>query len=148
MKNTLLTIGAGLIAGGVLVAGVVTSEPTPDVVLIDGQTITVPVTVSEIKAAEEAYFQKNGVYLQVLQGDKLADDQKGSASEILGVTIPPEMVIDVYDAPEGPGYVISYKDSTSKYSFGSGPEADKTTFIVDKSIDRPLIASSTVDVVK
>lgn len=106
-------------------------------------TVTLSPTVTDISSAEDAYFAKNGKYLEVIQGDQLPDGGKGTASSVLGVQIPPEMTIDIYEGPDGAGYKVTYKDATKKYSYGFGPEASKTTFVVDKNLDAPQNASTT-----
>jgi hypothetical protein len=97
-------------------------------------------TVQWIPSFEDEYFQKNGKYLQVLVGNTVPSDIKGIGTSTLSQieeNVPPGARIDVYESPQGHGYVISYTQDGTFYSVGYGPEAQDRTysyFIGDMSV--------------
>lgn len=83
----------------------------------------------EISVLQEAYFNKNGEYLQVQQENKLPPSKEGVISDYLSEPIPTNYKIDVYESNLGKGYQITYRDENGlTHSKGTGPEALERTF--------------------
>jgi len=90
-------------------------------------------TRDSIAGLEETYRRQTGKYLQIQPGNVLPPYESGTVSEKLGNTIPDNARVDIYEAPGGTGYQISYEDNGALYSFGYGPEAADRTFTVKPS---------------
>lgn len=96
-----------------------------------GATIIVPVegqlsSETEIESAQDAYFAQHGKYVQVQKDSKLPEYEKeGTVKDKLGKDLPKDLVIHVYESPEGKGYQIIYPDGSSH---GYGPEARNRTW--------------------
>lgn len=85
-------------------------------------------TASQISQAEDAYFAKNGGYVQVEFGDKLPDGSDTVLNR-LGVDMPTNMRVDIYVTPKGErGYKIITDDGATITSVGVGPEAAKDSY--------------------
>ena len=100
-------------------------------------------TVQSISALQDAYFEKNGKYLQVLPSGDLPDYESGTVAEKLGAGIPAGARVDVYESPEGFGYQITYEDKDTIYTVGFGPEAADRTY----SRQVPFVVASSTLVV-
>lgn len=85
-------------------------------------------TVQDIQTLQEAYFAKNGKYLQVIEGNKLPEYEKGSVKSKLGVLIDSKYTIDVYESPNGKGYRVRWEDAQGVHSVGHGTDAEQFTF--------------------
>src|SRR5262249_39073912 len=82
-------------------------------------------TARSIAAAEDAYFQKNGTYFQVLPNNAVPSYESGTVTDAFGANIPANARIDIYQTPTGEhGYQISYQEGGTQYSIGEGPEAN------------------------
>lgn len=116
-----------------------TSEPsTPTDTSNAGITVAAR---DEIAGLEETYRRQTGKYLQIQPGNALPAYESGSVSEKLGKTIPDNMRIDVYEAPQGRGYQITYEEGGILHSIGYGPEAADRTFVITLLV--PETATST-----
>lgn len=113
-KPTAAILGtAALLFGG----GVIATQPT------DFQT------ADDITAAETAYHDTTGKYLQVLPNNKAPAYEQGTTKEKLGKDLPANYRVDVYETPKGEhGYAVSWQDATGSYSKGYGPEATDWTW--------------------
>lgn len=100
----------------------------------------VTLATSTIASAEDAYFQANGKYIQILPGSRLAPYDTGSLSAKIGANIPADIRVDVYESDKGKGYQITYTDDTGYHSIANGPEASSRTVFVPKPV---LIATTT-----
>lgn len=93
----------------------------------------------EVSALEDAYFARFGRYLQIMPGNRLPKYPSASVADALGVNLPADMRVDVYENPTGIGYQISYDSLGVRYSVGYGPEAASRTY----SYQLPTLASTT-----
>ena len=112
-----------------------TPEMTP---MIESEPVAVS-SVEGISSLEDSYFGQHNKYLQILPGNALPDYESGTVAEKLGATIPADARVDVYEAPGGKGYQITYVEEGTAYTVGFGPEADSRTH----SYALPLSATST-----
>lgn len=112
MNRTQVGITAVLIAG---VFGATTLIP------IEGELNT----EAEIEAAQDAYFEQHGKYLQIQKDSKVPEYESGTVEEKVGKKLNKDIVVHVYESPEGKGYQIIYPDGSSK---GFGPEEKSRTW--------------------
>jgi hypothetical protein len=91
-------------------------------------------TVEEIQAALQLYYQKNGDYIQILASSTLPEDGGGlTVRQKFGKDIPDNVIVHVYEHPQGKGYQVVWDDALNIYSVGVGPEADIRTYTWSKS---------------
>jgi len=120
-----------------------TTTATPDT-STDAST-SIPAATStgtvadQISALENTYYQANGVYLQVLPGNILPSYETGTVTADLGSAIPDNVRVDIYDAPGGKGFQVTYQDTSTQHSVGYGPEAISRTY----SSPLPIAAAAT-----
>lgn len=107
--------------------------------IVDSQRPTTE--IRGIATIEDSYFARTGKYLQVLPDSRLPHYESGNVADKLGRELPANSIVDVYEAPEGPGYQVRYTDSENEYSVGYGPEAKERTWI--QPLPPPPVATST-----
>ena len=96
-----------------------------------------------IHQLETDYFNKNGKYLQILEGNKLPSYEPGTISEKLGENIDQSYKVDVYKTPKGEhGYTVFFEDSNNYYAVSEGPEKASRDFIIPKPIEIATTTSS------
>lgn len=69
---------------------------------------TLETVKTDIAVEQEAYFQRTGEYMQVLEGNRLPTDTKARGVETeLGRTLPEDYRVDVFEKPDGTkGYTV------------------------------------------
>ncbi len=85
-------------------------------------------TFAAIAAYEERYFGVYGTYLQVLPGNAMPEHMKTSLLKEFDAVFPDQVLVNVYESPEGKGYQIVYTDSSTIKAAGYGPEAARFTY--------------------
>ena len=91
-------------------------------------------SVTDILIAQQAYFQANGKYLQIKEGNALPHYEAGTVEQKLGKNVPTNIKVDVYAAPTGRGYQLYYEDAAARYSVGVGPESASRNYIISKAL--------------
>ncbi len=87
-------------------------------------------TIPEIRNAEDAYFQVNRKYLQIIAGDSLPSYEPGTVAQRLGSDVATTTKVDIYQMPDGRwGYQITQVSAQAITSVGFGPEFADRTFI-------------------
>ena len=92
------------------------------------------VSVEAVSELERVYFDQHGTYLQILPGNQLPEYETGTVESKLGSTVHADIRVDVYEAPEGRGYQVSYMSNGVFHSVGYGPEAATRTFTYELSV--------------
>lgn len=99
------------------------------IVLINTEEdVGAPLTTEEaIVAAQEAYFQQHGEYLQIKKNNELPERYTGTVTNKINATIPNDYEVHIYDGPKGKGFVIRWEDANGRYAQGYGPHASEYT---------------------
>ena len=95
-------------------------------------------TFKKIEDEQNIYFKEKNRYLQVMK-DNIKPPQE---IDIMAITIPDNMEINIYESPKGWGYEMVFEDADNIYSRGYGPEAEERTWTQPKP-DYSNIASTT-----
>lgn len=107
------------------------------------------VVFSQVETLEQDYFNVSGKYLQVKKNNQLPEYESGTVAEKLGQSLPLNTWVDVYEGPNGKGYIVHYEiegeNGIDRYTKGFGPEADQWTF---ERLASPIVASSTEEVIQ
>lgn len=80
-------------------------------------------TIANVKALQDAYFAKEGKYLHILEGGRLADYESGTIRQKLGRDIPTNFELIPYNGPLGAGFQVCERRTTELECIGFGPEA-------------------------
>lgn len=88
--------------------------------------------VQRIAQAQEAYHARHGKYLQVKKNNVLVNGD--FAPNELGIALPLNYEVHVYEGPKGDGFVVIWEDATHRYSQGFGPQAADFTKSTEKYI--------------
>jgi len=107
-----------------------TPPAAQDTVSASEAVSAVSVVADEIANLEETYRRQTGRYLQIMPGNRLPTYETGSVTEKLGKNIPDNVRVDIYEAPGGFGYQISYEENGVVRSVGNGPEASARTYAI------------------
>lgn len=92
-------------------------------------------TLASVSALEDQYFATTGKYLQILPGSQLPSYEKGTVIEKLGQDVPANVSVGTYQSPTGPGYFVRYTDAQGDYSYGTGPEESRGSYVHLKKQD-------------
>lgn len=92
--------------------------------------------IKSIKTDQEAYFQQNGEYLQIEEGNRLPErySDTETVKTKLGKDIPPEYTVHTYKLPNGErGYIIYWEDEQNAYKQRFGTISDTKPLVSPKN---------------
>jgi hypothetical protein len=84
--------------------------------------------IAGVESLEDAYYSQNSTYFQILPGNALPTYESGTVASNLGEDIPGNVQVDIYDAPSGQGYQVTFQQDGTEYSTGEGPESADRSF--------------------
>ena len=92
------------------------------------------ITIVDIENAENSYYQRNGKYLQIING-QLPPHESGTIRKKLGIDIPSNITIHEYSTPDGKkGFQVITENPDNISSMGYGVQSQIRTYTIDKSV--------------